>query len=713
MTEPARKPPTILLIHQNIDTLNQLDAIVRAIGMRTEQVSAVEDVRFLPPCDLVIAEFDETDASSGEQFENIRRRVPTDTIALLTHTSDSSVRRALKAGAAAIMRKPLFENEVRHLIDQCLTLSQQRVLQSQWHAPTEQRERMYQFLIERSPHLIYVLDPDQNFTFVNRRVTQLLNFQPDELIGQHFSMLLTEDEQRQHPYLMDERRRSPRSEQRNEIHLKKRLTRNADDSWNCLAIPFEVFASGIYDDANPKEPEFIGTYGIASDITDRRQAESLMRFQAYHDLLTGLPNRSLFRDRLSLSISHAKRNRNKTAVMFLDLDRFKLINDSLGHHVGDQLIQAVARRISASLREGDTLSRFGGDEFTLLAPNIRAREDAEIIARKIISELAESFHIGEHELFTSASIGIALYPDNGVNIDQLIQNADIAMYEAKGMGRNLFQFFNNRMNDAYSARMKLENDLRHCVEKNALFLLYQPIINTETGQIEAFEALLRWHRAGKGILTPAEFLEVAEESRVIVEIGTWVINRACADLAAWRNPRLKLAINCSVAQLEQADFESVLMTAVQAHNISPQQLQIEVSEHSLISRQNHTISKLKRLARLGFSFAIDDFGSGLSSLSTLQDLPVSSIKLSQRFVHSISPEDDAGNVCIINAVCAMATGLNIKMVAKGVETELQREYLQKLGCSHMQGHLLHAPLTCMEAAKLRIEPVRETSSITE
>ena len=570
----------------------------------------------------------------------------------------------------------------------------------------KQSEKMHRFLVNNSPDIIYILNERGEINFINDRVEKLLNISKEELIGKHFSTLMSEEECKQHPYVFNERRAIKRVEQRSELHLRKRLYLNGEDKTTSLSIPFEISAMGIHEiDRRSSKPQFRGTYGIARDITDRKQAESLMRFQAYHDLLTGLPNRTLFRDRLSLAISHSKRSGSKVAVMFVDLDRFKIINDSLGHTIGDQLIQAVARRTSEILREGDTLSRFGGDEFTLLLPNIRSQEDAVIIAKKVLHELKQPFFIENHELHVSGSIGIALYPDHGEQIEQLIQNADIAMYHIKGHGKNGYQFFNEKMNQSYTERLNTEQDLRQCIEGGQLFLEYQPIYNVQTSGVYALEAYVRWNHPKRGILSPAQFLNVAEETGIIVELGDWVINRVCADLQEWANPILTIAVNFSPKQVEHADFENMLMSAVKAHNVSPNQIELEITEELLMTDLNLITTKLKRLSRLGFSISVDDFGTGYSSLSCLHKLPINTIKLHESFLRHISNQYQSGDACIVSAITAMASGLNLNLVAEGVETQQQKEYLMKLGCNTMQGHLFQGPVSSQEARKIVVAPV--------
>lgn len=570
----------------------------------------------------------------------------------------------------------------------------------------QQSEKLHQFLLNNSPDIIYILNEHGEVSYINDRVESLLNVRKDNIVGKHFSLLMSDDEYRKHPFVFNERRSIKRHEQRSELHLRKHLCLNTDGSSTAISVPFEVSAMGIYEHQRPSgKTVFKGTYGIARDITDRRQAESLMRFQAYHDMLTGLPNRSLFRDRLSLAISHSKRNGSLVAVMFVDLDRFKLINDSLGHTIGDQVIQAVARRISSSLREGDTLSRFGGDEFTLLLPNIHSQDDAVIIAKKILQELKEPFFIEQHELFVAGSIGIALYPEHGKHIDQLIQNADIAMYHIKANGKNGYQFFNEKMNQAYADRLHTEQDLRQCVNNNQLFLEYQPIFNVETSEVYALEAYVRWDHPARGVLLPQEFLQVAEETGIIVDLGAWVINRVCADLQEWANPVLKIAVNFSPRQVEHLDFENMLMSAVMAHNVSPNQIELEITEDLLVGDLAQITSRLRRLSRLGFSISIDDFGTGYSSLSSLHQLPINTIKLHESFLNQIDNQYQSGDACIVNAIAAMANGLNLNLVAEGVENQQQKDYLVNLGCHTMQGKLFHGPVPSEQARGILITPV--------
>jgi len=699
----------LLVISRNTAFLRRVCGALDAAGHRTASASTLDsanDSIRRRNFDLLILEADPDVRHWFDFLEYVVTRRQQLPVILITDSIQiKALAERFDSPSLYLLPAPVETFELEKAINDAFTQRRINFEYSTLQNRFQQSEKLHQFLVNNSPDIIYILNERGEISYVNDRVETLLNCRKQDVIGKHFTQLISEDESRKHPYVFNERRAIKRHEQRTELHLRKRLSINGDGSATTISVPFEVSAIGIYDTERPTgKPLFRGTYGIARDITDRKQAESLMRFQAYHDMLTGLPNRSLFRDRLSLAISHSKRSNSKVAVMFVDLDRFKLINDSLGHAIGDQVIQAVARRISSTLREGDTLSRFGGDEFTLLLPNIRNQEDAVIIARKILTELKEPFFIEQHELFVAGSIGIAMYPDHGRNIDQLIQNADIAMYHIKANGKNSFQFFNDKMNQVYAERLRTEQDLRQCVSGDQLFLEYQPILNVETAEVYALEAYVRWRHPLRGVLKPGEFLQVAEETGIIVELGAWVMNRACADLQEWANPILKIAVNFSSRQVEDPEFENMLMSAVMAHNVSPHQIELEITEDLLMGDLAQITTKLRRLSRLGFTIAIDDFGTGYSSLSSLHSLPINTIKLHESFLRQIDNRYRSGDACIVNAIAAMANGLNLNLVAEGVETQKQKEYLLQLGCHTMQGKLFQEPVSSEQARSITVSP---------
>jgi diguanylate cyclase (GGDEF)-like protein len=470
---------------------------------------------------------------------------------------------------------------------------------------------------------------------------------------------------------------------------------------------------GIYqNEGDPKKKTYLGTYGVARDITERKLAEDTINFQAYHDLLTNLPNRALLRDRLSLAISQAKREDEMLAVMFLDLDRFKNINDSLGHVVGDELLQQVSTRLKSCVREGDTLARFGGDEFTLLLPKItRGKEDVSSIAEKINDVLKDPFVIDNNELYVSASIGISIYPRDGTNMDLLIKHADIAMYHVKDTGKNNYKFYSDDMTTPYFQNLSLETGIHKALDNDEFHLMYQPQINLKTGEIVGVEALLRWDHPEHGMITPAEFVPFAEETGMIVEIGHWVLRNACAELRRWRDaglPEIRMSINMSARQLAEKAIVKHISNILKDYGIPGHCLEIEITENTIMSDMDSVIQKLKALSKKGVFIAIDDFGTGYSSLSYLHKLPIHTLKIDRAFIKEVNMQHSGNS--IINTIVAMARGLNLNVIAEGVETQQQLEYLQEIECSEAQGFLFGKPLPADVITQLLIQEPYATPS---
>ena len=697
---------SLLLLHDGAQERDSLKLTLQNHGFQIQEwhfEQLREPAEVLMASHLVVFDCCHLNAKTTQKLHELCQIVSRPPIIVsCSHFQESDQLALEKQGVFAILKKPFLAIDLVSAVDNALTTPFAHRRYQAIHQKVLQSEKLHRFLVNNSPDIIYTLNEKGEFTYINDRVQTLLNYRKEELIGQHFSTILNTSEHLVRHHLFNERRTTNRISQSSEMRLNKKLFLN-DKSDERISAPFEIHAMGIYETSEvTQNRHFRGTYGIARDISARKQAETMMRFQAYHDLLTGLPNRTLFRDRLALAITHAKRNNSKVAVMFLDLDRFKSINDTLGHGFGDQLIQTVSQRISACLREGDTLSRFGGDEFTLLLPNIHSQNDASIIARKINRELKLPFYIEQHEVFISGSIGIALFPDHGTQIEMLIQNADIAMYHTKTCGKDGFQYYSERLNLAYTKKLDTEKALRHCLEAKQLFLEYQPVFHAEDNQAHSMEAFLRWNHPDKGALCAADFLKIAEDTGLILEIGAWVIHQVCSDLQEWGNPFLRIAINISPQQIEHADFENLLMKAVQTHNVSPNQLELEITEQLLVRDQTLISSRLKRLHRLGFTITVDNFGTGFSSLNVLHKLPIDTIKIDQSFLQNIHSESNTSDVCIVNAIIAMAERLNLNIVAEGVETPQQRQYLQRLGCQNMQGWLFQKPVPAKEAKHIPI-----------
>jgi diguanylate cyclase (GGDEF)-like protein/PAS domain S-box-containing protein len=445
--------------------------------------------------------------------------------------------------------------------------------------------------------------------------------------------------------------------------------------------------------------------GTTQDITERKQIEEQISFLAYYDGLTRLPNRVLFMERLNQALSTAQRQGNTLALLFLDLDRFKRINDTLGHTVGDRLLQAVSERLKKCLRStdtiargdplasSDTVARLGGDEFILTINDIARGEDAAKIARRIMEALNEPFKLEEQEVFVTGSIGISLFPHDGKDADTLLKNADSAMYHAKDAGRGTYQFYNASMNAAALQRLAMENSLRKALERQEFLLHFQPQIDVATGRIIGAEALVRWRHPDLGMVAPNDFIPLAEETGLIMPIGEWVLRAACAQGKAWRDEGLGemiIAVNLSGRQFRQQPLVHTVDEIVKSTGFDPRCLELEITESILVQNVEETITALKRLKDMGLRVSVDDFGTGYSSLTYLRRFPIDTLKIDQSFTRDIAT--DPGDAAITAAIIAMAEGLKMAVIAEGVETPEQRDCLRQHGCRLMQGYLFSRPV---------------------
>ena len=448
--------------------------------------------------------------------------------------------------------------------------------------------------------------------------------------------------------------------------------------------------------------KIVGRVWSFRDVTAQKLAAETIRHQALHDLLTDLPNRMLFNDRLSLALSQASHNQGKLAVCFLDLDRFKTINDTLGHAVGDRLLQMVADRLKKCLREGDTLARWGGDEFTLLIPQIHQAQEVEQIAERILEALKPAFKIEEHHLHISASIGIAIHRMHGEDAETLIKHADAALYRAKSQGRNNYQFYHSGINSQASELLRLENRLHHALDRREFTVYYQPQVNTSTGEITKMEALVRWKHPELGLVPPAKFIPLAEETGLIVPIGEWVLRTACAQNKAWQDtlnlPSLCVAVNLSARQFQQPNLVKMVKQILTETQLAPECLELEITESVAMQNVDFTKAILSEFHRMGVTISIDDFGTGYSSLSYLKKFPLHILKVDKSFVRDLTT--DPNDAAITNAIIGLAHGLNLDVVAEGVETEEQQNLLRSLKCELMQGHFFSHALATEEATKL-------------
>ena len=553
--------------------------------------------------------------------------------------------------------------------------------------------------------------------FVRNRVIQRCNRFLEEmvlaprgsLVGQRTSSLWTSEEEWKEAAQRAFGETPPGGTHRAEARLKR-----ADGS------TFVCSMRGRRIDAGEPEQEWIWSYedvtaereadvrvqqalgelerAVAERTAELEEAKAHAQHLADHDALTGLPNRRLLEDRLTQALALSYRNRKNTAVMFVDLDRFKTINDSLGHAVGDALLKEIAARLVKQLRVGDTICRIGGDEFVVVLPEVKRSSDVAHVAQKIIEQLSLPVVVEERELVVTSSIGIAFYPDDGRDAEALIRNADAAMYHAKELGRANYQFFTEQMNQAASRRLQLENDLRRALGKDELRVHYQPIMDAATGRIAAHEALARWEHPARGLVLPGEFIQLAEETGLILKIGEWVLAEACrwsTFIGADRG--IQVAVNLSARQFNDPHLPRVVARALKETGLPPSLLELEITESTAMQQTDVTLRTLKKLKQLGVSIAIDDFGTGYSSLSYLRRFPVDKVKIDRSFVSEVPGDRDQG--ALVSAIVALAHALQIKVVAEGVENEAQREFLRSCGCDFIQGYLVGKPVDAVSAAK--------------
>jgi diguanylate cyclase (GGDEF)-like protein/PAS domain S-box-containing protein len=614
-----------------------------------------------------------------------------DIIVVSAETTFDYATKALRKGAQDFLRKPYAPDELLRAVSNVLERRQLKAANQSIQLRLQESESLHKFIVNNSPDMIYLLDHEGKFAFINERVKSLLGYEQHEIIGLHYSQLINSEDLRKAQYAFNERRAGERATRNVELKLNTKHS-NENGLFRAESVPIELSSIGIYTTNNDKSKSFIGTYGVARDISERKQAEELIKYQLYHDLLTNLPNRSLFRDRLNMAMAQSKRSGKKLAIMYLDMDRFKIINDSLGHYVGDELLKMVGQRLRSELRQADTLARVGGDEFNLLVPEIKDIQDARNLAEKILRLTTTPFMIQNQEIFISFSIGISIYPSDGDTKDALIKNADIAMYKVKNTGKNGYAFFSEKMKAHFSQSLDIENGLRKALSANELCLYYQPQIDINSGCIGGVEALVRWKHPDKGTIQPNEFISVAEESGLIIPLGEWVLQRACMDIKRWmvqEDISLNLSVNISMQQLEMDQFVTEAFTIIKRHQLPKDTLELEITEHAIMQDMEKAIDTLSRLSQKGIRIAIDDFGTGYSSLGYLQNLPINTLKIDRSFVHAIKTSDENS---IINAIITMAKGLNLNLIAEGVENQIQIDHLSQAGCHLAQGYYYSHPV---------------------
>jgi diguanylate cyclase (GGDEF)-like protein/PAS domain S-box-containing protein len=673
-----------------------------SVSAFADPLAALEWLAGHPP-DLVITDY-KMPKLDGAEFTRRFRALPAgaDTpIIVITVYEDRNLRlRALDAGATDFLQSPVDHQEFLTRARNLLKLSKHQQLikrraitlerelqdseRSRQALLRESRERLAQ-VIDTIPAMISAADRDGRCVFVNAYQAALAGADPALAVAADAPL-------------------EPRDPERSRA-LDRMVFESGD--------PLPSFEEEIVDRAGrsrvfltTKSPlrdharRVVSVLTTSLDITERKQAESRLRHMAHHDSLTNLPNRALLQQRLQRELARGRRGDRSFALHFIDLDRFKGVNDVLGHHLGDRLLQAVAKRLAEQAREGDTVARLGGDEFAVLQRDV-AREEAAALAGKVMDTLLQPFQVGDQEVSLSASIGITLSPADASGVDELLRNADLAMYRAKSEGRNSFRFYAEDMKTRAERAISLDKDLRNGLQRSEFVLHFQPQLDLRTGQIVGAEALLRWQRPGVGLLRPGEFLPFAEENGLSVPINAWVLHEACAKAVRWQQqglPPLRWAVNLSPVQFRKQNVLDLVRSVLEQTGLDPSVLDVELTEGILVENAEAAAQVLRDLRDLGVGFSIDDFGAGYSSFSYVKNFPVDRIKIDQSFVRNL--RSDPTDTAIVRAIISLGHSLHLQVIAEGVETVEQLTQLAAEGCDEIQGYYLSPPVELDEFERL-------------
>jgi len=587
---------------------------------------------------------------------------------------DNAVEQAFSAGATDYITKPINWAVLRQRVRRLLHARHTEL-------SLDRSEAFARSIIDHALDGIITMDTDGLIQTFNPASEKIFGFSSTDILGQKVNLLLPGF------YCQDFRRYSADYRQDGENNFFGAIMEATGRRKDGSKFPVELTVSRLNVD---EQAMFII---ILRDITDRKRYEETIRHQAFHDALTGLPNRTLFKDRLTLAITNAKRNKQRLAVLYLDLDRFKLINDTLGHALGDQLLQMAAQRLRMTVRAGDTVARLGGDEFTILLTGTDKPEDAAKVAQKLIDAVKKPFQAGGHEFYVTTSVGIVLYPNDGEDAGTLLKNADVAMYLAKEKGRNNYQLYTPEMNTRALQRLELENSLRRALERGEFLVHYQPKINLLTGKITGMEALVRWQHPGKGLVQPGDFISLAEDNGLIVSLGEWVLRTACSQNKAWQDrglPPVRVAVNLSAKQFHLQNLVETVSRVLEESGLDPRWLELEITEHVAFQNAEYTVKMLRQLKKMGIQLSIDDFGISYFSMRYLKQLPIDRLKIDRSFVAQIGKDREFTNIA--SAVITLGQSLKFGVGAGGVENEEQLDFLKKHNCEEIQGFLFSRPI---------------------
>jgi len=694
----------ILIVDDQLSLLLSLQALLQINGYHVdlattgcEAISKLQDNKY----QLLLLDLQMPGIDGLEVLEFMRQAdLDLETIVVSGDTSFASIKDSMRLGAYDFIRKPYNPEELLSTVSRGIEhFYRERTMVETEHSLSES-EQLHRYIVNSSPDFIYMLDPQGVFTYVNDMVENLLGYKRNELLGKHFSAIIHSHNAAESHHFFSEQRAGDRATRSAEMRLLVNQSSELVESYDNYELIVELNATGIYENDATGKSIFIGTLGSVRDISERKRSEERVSFQAYHDLLTQLPNRILFDDRLQQAFAHASRNGQKFSLLFMDLDRFKLINDTLGHAMGDLVLQKVSERILECLRAEDTLARFGGDEFCLLLPDVPSKESVASVAEKILKAVRQPFSINNHELYLSLSLGIATYPEAGRTGEALLQSADIAMYHVKGNGKDGYCFYSDTMSSESHCLMT-ERELSYALEKKQFQVFFQPKVDPSKHVIVGMEALLRWQHPERGLLYPEDFIAAIEASKLMVPLGAWIMHSVCEEVVRWQQQgllRIKVSLNISLTQLREADFAEYFIRTLQRFKLSADYFEIEITEQGLNQGEQEVVKQLRMLQDFGVSVTIDDFGRGYSSLSYLRNLPINTLKIDRSFVREI--EESQNQPCIADGIAMMAKGLKLNVVGSGVENLLQLDYLKNLGCHEVQGYLYSEAISAQETMTL-------------
>ena len=626
---------------------------------------AVEKAGTLRP-DLVLMDIQLKGLMDGvEAADQIRRRFGIPVIYLTANADHPTVQRAKVTEPFGYVIKPFEERELHTAIEVAL-------YKHQAEQTLKESEERYRLLEELSPEAI-IVQSDEKIVYANHAAANLFGAASAEtLLGLAVADFVHPD----HHENFRAHERHLRRNQQSDLKAEKFVRMDGQ------VRDVEVVMASV-------------TYGgklaiqiLTRDITERRRAETQLLHDAFHDSLTGLPNRALFMDHLKLAVNHCSRIKGYLfAVLFIDLDRFKVINDSLGHMAGDELLVAIGRRLEMCLRDGDTIARLGGDEFTILLDGIKDYADAQRVAERVKEVLEQPFALSGRELFVTASIGIKYSGLSDEEPEDLLRDADTAMYSAKALGKAQYQEFDAKMHSRAMTLLQIESDLRRAIDREEFEVNYQPIVSLESGRITGFEALVRWRHPERGLIPPNDFIHIAEENGLIIQIGRWVLKQACSQMRRWHESlpstrQMKISVNLSCKQFMQPTIVRQVLDTLQETGLDPASLKLEITESVMMEKGDYAMHVLEQLSEAGVELSLDDFGTGYSSLSYIQHFPVTALKIDQSFIRRIGGEQNGE---IVRAVIALARNLGLEVVAEGIETVLQLDLLKELGCGQGQG----------------------------